>query len=962
MSRPYFKAHPLALALAGILAKGLLPSPVLASELVWDGSGDSDSWFYSNNDFLHPNTNWLNNDPLLLPKHYDTLVFKGHTRLTPLNDGPEGLAFKGMTFAADARAFTLNGNRIVSIGNIVNASRNLQTINMPIIIGADQIWDGGNIPGGFLQVNQFAGLRDHSLTLLRYARVSAGNNPLILGETGQAQLLVKGRSTLDSVSAVIGAGQGSTAEMTVQGSGSKWTNSGNMNIGTRGKAILNILDSGSVISKTASIGNGAQVTIDGLGSSWTNSNDLHIGYLGEGTLSVTNGGVLNSGKSTIGGGNTMHPSLVTIDGAGSRWTNQSLFIGSPGQGSLKIANGGMVVSGQSVIGDQGAGELNIVKGGSMESQSTIIGNQGKGKVLIEDSGSSMLSIGNLSVGYERGGRGELLVGPGGTVSNQFGYVGAKSQSIGRVLVVGSGAQWLNKSELLVGDQGDGSLLVEIGGSVKSDRATIGNASGGVGEASIKGQGSTWTIRDSLTVGNQGTGTLNVENGGKVESASAVIGNAIGGLGKVMVNGDGSQWRNQGDLLIGRGGKGLLNIENQGLVSVGGRLRILSTGVVNLNGGTLEVVNQDDVRPAPGGQFNWLAGTLSVTGADGVTLGRSEISSPFTTLTSGKTLAVTNSLNVNSGSLLWLNGGSLKAGTLAVNGGLIVFHNGSHLDMNDIGTLSGYGTLTTTVSGGMAANTIRANNGKLVLGNVNSTEGFEFGGKLDVGSNQVTLLDKDKAQLGVSTSLGKGGELGSINGIDLGDGETLNYTGSASILGDFTNNGLVTGSRGTLTFLNDVNGAGGFGGNVIFRGGYNPGNSPAAIDFHGGSPRFGASSVLTMEIFGNQPGSQYDQLLNIGHFDFNGTLSLVFGGNFTPVAGDVFKLFDFAGFSGSLNPDRISVAGIDRRLLDFSNLATNGSLRVAAVPLPTTAWLFLGGLLGILAKSRRHIILHRAKLA
>ncbi|WP_157199320.1 hypothetical protein [Methylomonas koyamae] len=361
------------------------------------------------------------------------------------------------------------------------------------------------------------------------------------------------------------------------------------------------------------------MTIDGQGSSWTNSDDLHIGYLGEGTLRMTNGGVLNSGKSSIGGGNSMHPSLVTIDGAGSRWTNQSLSIGAPGQGSLKIANGGAVISAESIIGDQGSGELNIVKGGSMESALTIIGNRYIGEVVIEDSGS-LLSTGDLSVGYLSDGRGELLVRHGGTVSSQFGYVGANSRSIGRVSVLGSGAQWLNKYELFVGDQGNGSLVVDHGGSVKSDRATIGNVSGGVGEASINGQGSTWTVRDRLMVGNQGSGTLNVENGGKVESASAVIGNALGGLGTVMVNGDGSQWRNQGDLLIGRGGKGLLNIENQGLVSVGGRLRILSTGLVNLNGGTLEVVNQDDVRPAPGGRFNWLAGTLSITGADGVTLG------------------------------------------------------------------------------------------------------------------------------------------------------------------------------------------------------------------------------------------------------------------------------------------------------------------------------------------------------
>ena len=218
----------------------------------------------------------------------------------------------------------------------------------------------------------------------------------------------------------------------------------------------------------------------------------------------------------------------------------------------------------------------------------------------------------------------------------------------------------------------------------------------------------------------------------------------------------------------------------------------------------------------------------------------------------------------------------------------------------------------------------------------------FAGTLAAGSSQALLRLQDKAQLGEHTSLATGGQLASVNGIHLATGRALTSNGNASILGTFTNNGAVSGSGGALTFLNDVNGAGSYAGNVIFRAGYSPGNSPSTIHHGGGDVTFDATSVLTMEILGNAAGSQHDQLAGINNLSFNGRLSVVFGNGFAPSSAS-FQLFSFQSFAGSFAPDRIDVSGFDRARLDFSQLGQDGTLSVTAVPEPGSYAMMLAGL-------------------
>ena len=88
--------------------------------------------------------------------------------------------------------------------------------------------------------------------------------------------------------------------MTVDGAGSSWTNSGDL-WGRRfryrqaddperrqGEQRQHRLSSGSFAGRTGT------VTVDGAGSSWTNSGSLFVGYSGTGTLTIANGGAVSA--------------------------------------------------------------------------------------------------------------------------------------------------------------------------------------------------------------------------------------------------------------------------------------------------------------------------------------------------------------------------------------------------------------------------------------------------------------------------------------------------------------------------------------------------------------------------------------------------------------------------------------------------------------------------------------------
>ncbi|OQY06289.1 MAG: hypothetical protein B6I25_04255, partial [Planctomycetales bacterium 4572_13] len=133
------------------------------------------------------------------------------------------------------------------------------------------------------------------------------------------------------------AGIISSGEVTVDGSGSIWTNSdGGLKVGYFGSGTLNVINGGAVVSSNGSvvIGDGNHsagiVTVDGSGSTLTISRDLRIGYhAGTGVLNITNGGAV-IGEDAFIASELYTPDstgIVTVDGFGSTWIIGALTIG-----------------------------------------------------------------------------------------------------------------------------------------------------------------------------------------------------------------------------------------------------------------------------------------------------------------------------------------------------------------------------------------------------------------------------------------------------------------------------------------------------------------------------------------------------------------------------------------------------------------------------------------------------------
>ncbi|MBO4227924.1 autotransporter domain-containing protein [Bradyrhizobium neotropicale] len=435
---------------------------------------------------------------------------------------------------------------------------------------------------------------------------------LFVGYDGTGTLNIQNGAAVSNTFGLIGVNLGSNGAVTVDGAGSSWTNSSTLQVGVVGTGALTIRNSATVRSDGGNIGAGSgasgTVTVDGTGSSWINTADLSVGSSGTGTLTIQNGGAVSNSNGQIGLG-PGSSGTVTVTGSGSSWTNTAdLYVGSSGTGTLTIQNGGAVSSGGisytsylgynsgsngSVtvngagsswtnggllfVGYGGAGTLMIQNGGAVSSNLGYIGHNSGSNGTVTVDGSSWTNHFDVRVGL--GGTGTLTIRNGGTVSNDFGIVGNDSGSNGTVTVTGTGSSWTNTRELYVGSSGAGTLTIRNGGAVNNLNGQIGYVAGSRGTVTVDGPGSSWANTGELNVGSSGTGTLNIQNGGTVTSnpgatrGLASIGFSSGSSGAVTVDGAGSSWTNGGLLFVGNVGTGTLTIQNGGTVSslVGGGL-------------------------------------------------------------------------------------------------------------------------------------------------------------------------------------------------------------------------------------------------------------------------------------------------------------------------------------------------------------------------------------------------------
>ncbi len=150
---------------------------------------------------------------------------------------------------------------------------------------------------------------------------------LFVGLHGQGTLNITNGGAVSNSYGYISSWSDSIGEVTVDGSGSTWANSGNLSVGHyEGQGTLNITNGGAVSNSYGYIGFWSdcigEVTVDGNGSTWTNSGSLFVGHHeGQGTLNITDGGTV-----TVGGNLSIN-SQSTLN----------ILLASPGDPLLNVA-------------------------------------------------------------------------------------------------------------------------------------------------------------------------------------------------------------------------------------------------------------------------------------------------------------------------------------------------------------------------------------------------------------------------------------------------------------------------------------------------------------------------------------------------------------------------------------------------------------------------------------------------
>lgn len=574
--------------------------------------------------------------------------------------------------------------------------------------GALNIISGGAVSstdgrvGGYTSTDHGVG----TVTVNGTGSTWTNTNSLSVGIYGTGTLNIINGGAVSSAGGVLGSGSTGSGAVEVTGAGSSWASSGGITVGSEGSGTLTIADSGAINSTSVTIGSLAAgaATITGAGSTWTSSGAVNVGYhgTGTGTLTIADGGLLSSASGSIGR-NLGGSGSVTVNNG--TWTNSGdLFVGNDGSGTLIIENGGTVTSGFATISRTGR-----LAGSS-------------GTATVTGAGSSWASSDDLVIGGTAGGGttatnglgdGTLHILAGGAVSNVDGYIGSDTDAIGAVNISGTGSIWTNADDLIIGRNGTGTLTVTNSGTVSNDTGTIGDSSSSNGTATIDGVGSSWT-NSYLIIGDEGTGSLHISNGGRVTSDNGVsIGANSTGIGSITVNGSGSQLTTDSAgynwFYVGDYGDGSLTISNGGVVNsstsiIGnspgaGAAMVTGSGSQWTNTGELVIGfgSSGDLTIANGG---------TVSSADGLvgygsgSIGAVTVTGTASTWTNSGDLYVGDS--GGSGTLNISSGGEVVAATadIGTNGrlsgdGLMTLGSGAGTLIND-GTISpgnSIGTLT-----------------------------------------------------------------------------------------------------------------------------------------------------------------------------------------------------------------------------------------------------------------------------
>lgn len=267
----------------------------------------------------------------------------------------------GSTAGGNATVTVRNGGALntgdVIIGNdSTNTSRGTVTVT-----GLGSSWTANNVFVGWNSIGT-VNIFDRAILTV--------NTDLSIGtcNCSSGSVTVSGGSTVTiGNNWTIAEGAGGTGVMTISGSGTSVTATGDLQVASLGIGTLTIDNGASATAASVYVGFGTgsngTATVSGTGSTLTATGDLTVGDSGTGVLNVRSGAAVTAVNGIIGN-NAGSSGTIDVAGAGATATfTGALLIGAGGigTGALTISDGGVVnVTGNTLNGDSitiGAGSV-----------------------------------------------------------------------------------------------------------------------------------------------------------------------------------------------------------------------------------------------------------------------------------------------------------------------------------------------------------------------------------------------------------------------------------------------------------------------------------------------------------------------------------------------------------------------------------------------------------------------------
>jgi T5SS/PEP-CTERM-associated repeat protein len=259
----------------------------------------------------------------------------------------------GSIAGGDGNVVVRNGGKFNSADVLLGIDSTHTSTGTVTVMGFGSNWNAGSVFVGWDSRGAVNILDQATLAVTTDLSVGTCNCSFgTMNVSGGSAVTIGGNWT-------IGEDAGGTGIMTITGSGTSVSATGDLSVGLAGIGTLNVVDGASATAASAyigfSTGSNGTVNVSGTGSSLRATGDLTVGDSGTGTLNVQNGASVTAVNAVIGN-NASANGTVNVIGAGSTLTlSGGLLVGRGGigTGALNITEGGVAnVTGNVLNGDR----------------------------------------------------------------------------------------------------------------------------------------------------------------------------------------------------------------------------------------------------------------------------------------------------------------------------------------------------------------------------------------------------------------------------------------------------------------------------------------------------------------------------------------------------------------------------------------------------------------------------------